>query len=174
MRALTLTVLLSTTASWCGRGVAPGPLAVGDTVDGTLTADDTDAYHGVTADVVAVRHDGASPIALVVTSATMEPFAIVAVRGAPAGADAGEAGGAGACVVIDAPHPLDLLLYVSSAGGAPHGDYRVSVEPATDDVVARHGCEPGAPPGPPEPGPTLTQGSPTAPAPAAPPPLVSG
>ena len=147
MRPAVLSVLLSVSAGLCGRagaGPAVAPLGVGDHVDGTLTADSRD-YEGVTTEAVPVRYDGGAPVAVVVTSETMDPFAILAVRGAPVGADAGAAGGGGACVVLAAPHPLDVLVYVSSAGAAPFGDFRVAVEPATDRVLADHDCQPGAP-----------------------------
>ena len=149
MRAAALTVLLSASSALCGRagaGPAAVPLALGQHVDGTLTAESQD-YEGVTTEAVPVRYEGGAAVAVVVTSETMDPFAILAVRGAPVGADAGAAGGEGACVVLDAPHPLDVLVYVSSAGAAPLGDFRVSVERATDETIAAHDCQPGAPGG---------------------------
>ena len=158
--AMRLALLLSLVASaslTCGRtagGAEPGALRVGEHADGTLSADSQD-YEGVTTEAVPVRFEGGEPVAVVVTSEAMDPFAILAVRGAPVGASSGEAGGPGACVVLAAPHPLDVLVYVSSAGASPTGDFRVSVEPATPEVLAAHDCQAGAPaapsPGLPEP-----------------------
>lgn len=154
MRLLLLSVLLSFSPGlMCGRTAGePGALAVGEHADGTLRADSED-YEGVTTEAVPVRFEGGDPVAVVVTSDEMDPFAILAVRGAPIGASTGEAGGPGACVVLQAPHALDVMVYVSSAGAAPTGDFRVSVEPATDEVLATNDCQTGAPsPGLPAPG----------------------
>ena len=155
MRFLLLSLALSIPSGLCGRaggGPAAGALVVGEHADGTLRADSQD-YEGLTTEAVPVRYEGGEPVAVVVTSETMDPFAIVAVRGAPIGAASGVAGGAGACVVLEAPHPLDALVYVSSAGAAATGDFRVAVEPATDGVLAAHDCQAAAPsPGLPEPG----------------------
>ena len=146
MRLVVLGLALSLSSGLCGRtGGGPGTLAVGEHADGTLRADSQD-YQGVTTEAVPVRYGGGAPVAVVVTSEAMDPFAILAVRGAPIGAASGVAGGPGACVVLEAPHPLDVLVYVSSAGAAPTGDFRVSVEPASQGVRAAHDCQPGAPP----------------------------
>ena len=157
MRMLVVCLALSSSlAAVCGRAASGGALSVGQAFDGTLTAADVDEVHGVIAEPIEVRFEGGGPVAVVVTSDAMDPFAILAVRGAPVGAASGVAGGRGACVVLDAPHPLDVVVYVSSAGAAPGGDFRVSVEPATDRVRAAHDCQAAGPGGSSPGGRTLT------------------
>ena len=159
------TLVLIATLNVCGETGRADGMGVGDQQDGALTADDFDETYGVIADVVPVRYLGGRPVAVVVTSDLIDPFAIVVSRQSPIGADGGRAGGGGACVILDAPHPLDVALYVSSAGGEPYGSYRVSVLDATNAVIAEHDCQTGAPPADPTRGGTLTQVSHPAPAP---------
>lgn len=143
MRIVALVLLGSSLMPACGRSASRGALAVGDTFRGTLTADDVTDYDGVTTEAVEVRYEGGDAVAVVVTSGEMDPFAILAVAGAPIGAASGFAGGPGACVVVWAPHPLRVAVYVSSAGAEPYGEFRVSVEPATEQVLAEHDCQTG-------------------------------
>ncbi len=152
-----LPFVLTATLNVCGEEGPTGAMSVGDQQEGNLTADDFDETYGVIADVVPVRYPGGSPVAVVVTSREIDPFAIVVSRQSPIGADGGLAGGGGACVILDAPHPLEVALYVSSAGAAPYGAYSVSLLDATDEVIAEHDCQTGAPPQDDTQGGTLTQ-----------------
>ena len=160
-----MTFVFAATLNVCDQTGGAGRMGVGDRRDGTLTAGDFDETYGVIADVVPIRYPGGRPVAVVVTSQALDPFAIVVARQSPIGAGGGRAGGGGACVILDAPHPLDVLLYVSSAGRAPYGPYSVSVTDASEAVVAEHDCQTGAPPRDPTQGGTLTQASRSAPAP---------
>ncbi len=144
MRIAALCLLLgSSVFPACGRSASRGTLAAGDAFEGTLTADDVTDYEGVTTEAVELRYEGGAALAVVVTSAEMDPFAILAVGGSPVGVASGVAGGPGACVVLSAPHPLRVVVYVSSAGAEPYGPFRVSAEPATEQVIAEHDCQTG-------------------------------
>ncbi len=132
---------LSFGVSRCGPAPAAFPsLDVSTVVTGTLSADDTDAHEGVTADAVDLSLAADQPVMVVVSSDVFAPFVIAAVRGAPLGADAGEVGARPACLTLSAPHPLEVRVYVSSAGGAAFGDYQIEARP-WDAASARDlGC----------------------------------
>lgn len=138
----------------------PPALAVGQQVDGTLSDGDERIHAGAVVDVVRVRVEAGQPAAVLVSSDDLAPFVIVAAPGGPLGASSGVAAGPPACVSVEAPHALDLLVYVSSAGGASYGGYRVAVAPYTEALAAAHACRAGAPDGHPETDePTFTAGS---------------
>jgi len=138
----------------------PPPLTVGQQVDGTLTADDEHIHSGAAVDMLRVHVGAGEAAAIIVTSEDVAPFLIVGAAGDPWGAASGVAAGPGACVTVTARAPLDVLVYVSSAGGAGYGGYRLAVAPFSHALAGLHGCEIGGPDDhPSDSGPTFTAGS---------------
>lgn len=156
MRAFALLVLA---VAGCGDPT----LGVGDLVDGALTDADTRIHPGAVVDVIRVHVGADERAAIVVTSDELAPFVIVASPDEPWGVASGEAAGPGACVVVGDVEPLDLVVHVSSAGGATLGNYQLTVAPFSHELAAAHDCQVGGPgehPAIPSRAPTLTAGSP--------------